>query len=67
LVMLGPKGMLIIPIFPLDPMSPWSILTKLQALTNHYIHQAWCILLSSRPQSLINIGNGPPSLNPLDI
>ncbi len=38
LAMLGPKGMPIIPIFPLDPMSPSSTLTKLQTLTNHYIH-----------------------------
>jgi hypothetical protein len=29
LVMSGPKGMLIIPMSPLDPKLPWGILTKL--------------------------------------
>ncbi len=57
----------IIPISPLDPRPPCSILIEFQALANHYIHQAWHILPSPSPQSFVNLGNGPLGLNPLDI
>jgi hypothetical protein len=57
----------IIPISPLDLKPPWGTLTKFQALDSHYIHRAWHILPSPSPQSLMNLGNGPPSLSPLDI
>jgi hypothetical protein len=68
LTMSRPKGMPIIPIFPLDLRPPiWGTLIKFQALTNHYIHQTWHTLLSPSPQSFVNIGNGPPGLSPLDI
>jgi hypothetical protein len=60
------EGMPIIPLFPLDLKLPWGILTKLQASTSHYIYQAWHILPSPSPQSFMNVGNGPPSLSPLD-
>jgi len=56
----------IIPIFPMDPKPPWRILIELQTLANHYIHQAWHALPSPSPQSLVNFGNGPLGLNPLD-
>jgi hypothetical protein len=49
LAMSGLKGMPIIPMFPLDPKLPWGILTKLQALTNDYIYQAWHTLPSPSP------------------
>jgi hypothetical protein len=58
--------MLIIPMFPSDPKLPWGILTKFQASTNQYIYQAWHTLPSPSPQSFMNVGNGPPSLSPLD-
>jgi hypothetical protein len=32
------KAMLIIPLYPLDPMPPWGTLNEFQALTSHYIH-----------------------------
>ncbi len=51
---------------PLDPRPPWGTLIEFQALTNHYIHQAWHTLPSLSPQSLVNLGNGPPGLSPLD-
>jgi hypothetical protein len=66
LVMSRAHGILIILISPLDPRPPWSTLTELQASACHYIHQAWHILPSPNPQSLVNLGNGPPSLSPLD-
>ncbi len=56
----------IIPISPLDPRPPWATLIKLQALGSHYIHQAWNIMLSPSPQSLVNLGNGPLGLSPLN-
>ncbi len=58
--------MLVIPISPLDPRPQWGKLIELQALASHYIHQAWHILPSPSPQSLVNLGNGPLGLNPLD-
>jgi len=66
LAVLKPHGMPIIPIFPLDPRPPWGILIKLQTLASHYINQAWHALPSPSPQSLVNLGNGPLGLNPLD-
>jgi len=66
LAVLGPHAMPIIPIFPLDPRPPCGILIEFQALATHYIHQAWHALLSPSPQSLVNLGNGPLGLNPLD-
>jgi hypothetical protein len=56
----------IIPISPLDLRPPWGTLIKLQASTSHYIHQAWHTLPSPSPQSLMNLGNGPLGLSPLD-
>jgi hypothetical protein len=32
------------------------MLTKLQALANHFIHQVWHILLSSSPHTLMDVG-----------
>jgi len=56
----------IIPIFPMDPRPPWGILIELQTMVNHYIHKAWQVLPSPSPQSLVNLGNRPLGLNPLD-
>jgi hypothetical protein len=58
--------MLIILVFPLDPRPPWGTLIKFQASTSHYIHETWHTLPSVSAQSYVNLGNGPPSLSPLD-
>jgi hypothetical protein len=58
--------MLIILVFPLDPRPPLGTLIKFQASTSHYIHETWHILPSLNAQSSMNLGNGPPSLSPLD-
>jgi hypothetical protein len=60
------QGMLIILIFPLDPRPPWGTLVEFQASANHYIHQAWHIPPSPNPQSLVNLGNRPLGISPLD-
>jgi len=67
LAMLGQQGMPIIPISPLDLRPPYDILIEFQALASHYVHQAWHVMPSPSPQSLVNLGNGPLGLNPLDI
>jgi hypothetical protein len=51
----------------LDPSPAWGTLIKLQALDDHLIHQAWHILLSPNPPTFMDVGNGLPRLNPLDI
>jgi len=38
LAVLRAHGMQIVPIFPLDPRPPCSILIEFQALASHYIH-----------------------------
>jgi hypothetical protein len=65
LSMLGPQGMPIILVFPLDLRPPWGTLIEFQASTNHYIHQTWHTLPSPSLQSLVNLHNGPPSFSPL--
>jgi hypothetical protein len=49
LAMLRLTGMPIVLIYLLDPKPPWGTLTKLQASTSPYIHQAWHNLLSPNP------------------
>jgi hypothetical protein len=51
----------------LDPSPTWGTLIELQALGDHLIHQAWHILLSPNPPTFMDVGNGLPRLNPLDI
>jgi hypothetical protein len=41
-------------------------LLDLEVVTNHSIHQVWHILPSPSPQLFMDVGNGPPRLNPLD-
>jgi hypothetical protein len=51
----------------LDPSLTWGTLIELQSLGDHLIHQAWHILLSPNPPTSMDVGNGLPRSNPLDI
>ncbi len=66
LVMLMIGGNLLIQELTLDSIPPWSTLSKLQALANHYIHQACYILPSPNTKLLVDTNNGSLKLNPLD-
>jgi hypothetical protein len=55
-----------IPSLMLDPIPRWGTLSNLKTLVDVCIQKAWHTLPSPSLQIVVEIGNGPPKLNPLD-